>query len=525
MISRLKTLLGVLQQSHYDTELFWAWIKRHPRPADWDTFQDKVHVVWTAKARILFVSSITFLRCFPWALSWNLQFLRPYEWLTIKFFSFRARRRLRKIKFRAIIGITGSFGKTTTKEIVAQILGEKLGIHPVRNNLDSIQNAAIPKASRPAIDEFTNEGTISNGVHKTPENVNTLLGVAGWINRRDFKDGDILIVEMGAYRKGDIAALCSIVQPTIGILTGLNEAHRERFGSLEATASAKSELIDSLPSDGIGLWNADSPLLWGAVKARLANWKGRGIQIISYSKKGSEGIGLRCESAGESGILARISKSNSESPTERDNNIPTFLRMLECRIPLLGEHFCQGLAAAVTIGNLLGMNLEETAKGCQSIEPLPRRLAPIRAPGNRLLIDDSYNITLDGVKAALEVLGQIKRRKIGVFAGIPEGGKESEKINQELGQMIAKSFEIILLRETPIIEAILKGLWNAGFTPHLLQADEAGHGVQPAKGAGLNEKTLIRYTESKEVETILAKIARDGDCVYFSAYDWPAIYL
>ena len=467
MISRLKTLLAVLQQSHYDTGLLGSWIRRHPKPADWDTFKDKIEVVWTLKAKILFISSITFSYCIPFVLVCNLKLMRPWEWLATKVFSFRARRHLRKTKFRAIIGITGSFGKTTTKEIVAQILGEKFRMH------------------------------------KTPENVNTLLGIAGWINRTDFQDGDILIVEMGAYRKGDIAHAAAMVEPTIGILTGLNEAHRERFGSLEATASAKSELIDALPAGGIGLWNQDSKLLQNAVELRLEHWTKKGIQIIPYSRKGSENIQLSCESAGESGLLVRIGQDTDKTPASQDNNIPTFSRMLECQMPFLGEHFCQELAAAATIGTLLGMSQEEIAKRCESLRPLSRRLAPTLLPGNRLLIDDSYNITLDGVRAALEVLVSINRRKIGVFAGIPEGGKESKKINQELGQIIGKAFDLILLRETPVKDAVCQGLRESKFP----------------------EANIVSYTESKEVETILVKVTKDGDCIYFSACDWPVIYL
>ena len=172
-------------------------------------------------------------------------------------------------------------------------------------------------------------------------------------------------------------------------------------------------------------------------------------------------------------------------------------------MPILGEHVCQEFAVAVMLGNLLGMSREEIAKGCQSVRPLPRRLAPILAPGDRLIIDDSYNITLDGVGAALEVLASINRRKIGVFAGIPEGGKESDRINEELGRKIASAFEIILLGNTPVAEAVLRGLKEGGF----------------------NETHIIRYTDGKEVESIVARVAHDNDCIYFSAYDWPAIYL
>lgn len=467
MFSRLKTLLGVLQTSHYDAALFRAWIRRHPGPVDWDEFRARVVVDWTWKARILFWKSITVSRLLPLSLRMNLFFLRPFEWFATRWIAVSAARRMRKFEFRAIIGITGSFGKTTTKEILAHVLGQKFH------------------------------------VHKTPENVNTLLGVSAWIKKKEFQDGDILVVEMGAYRKGDIAALCNIVRPTVGILTGLNEAHRERFGSLEQTAAAKCELIDALPSGGIALWNADSELLRTAVEARLTSWGKGGIQSIPYGRKGNGNTGFFCESAGESGLLVRIGQNANKSSIHQDNNIPTYLRMLVCQIPFLGEHVCQELAVAVTLGNLLGMSQEEIVKGCQAVRLLPRRLAPTLAHGDRLIIDDSYNITLDGAGAALEALARIHRRKIGVFAGIPEGGEESDRINKELGRKIAPAFEIILLGDTPVAEAVLRGLIEVGF----------------------NESQIIRYTDGKEVESILARVAKDNDCIYFSAYDWPPIYL
>lgn len=106
-------------------------------------------------------------------------------------------------------------------------------------------------------------------------------------------------------------------------------------------------------------------------------------------------------------------------------------------------------------------------------------------------------------KGAIEVLDRIERRKIGVFAGIPEGGAESGKINRELGRLIGAAFSLILLRETPVYHTLRKGLVESGFP----------------------EENILRYSEGKDVETLLARVVKDGDCVYFSAYDWPAIYL
>ena len=177
--------------------------------------------------------------------------------------------------------------------------------------------------------------------------------------------------------------------------------------------------------------------------------------------------------------------------------------LVDEKIRMLGTHLAGPIGASLALARILGLSREEIASGLKSLQPIQRRLHLAYAAGDRLLIDDSYNITLDGVKAALEVLTRIQRRKIGVFAGIPEGGTESKGINEELGRIIAPAFTLILLGETPVSGAVLSGLVESGFP----------------------EANILRYSEAKNVEAILAHAAKDGDCIYFSAYDWPAIYL
>lgn len=455
MFSRLKTLLGVFQSSHYDTVLFRAWLARHHRAQDWDRFRGKAPVVWSLKAKLLFISSITFSPLIPWALVWNYRVLQPVEWVATQWLKFLARRHLSAIRPRMIIGITGSFGKTTTKEIFAQILGQKFR------------------------------------VHKTPENVNTLLGIAQWIKQAPFGDGDVVIVEMGAYGRGDIKKLCGLARPTAGVLTGLNEAHRERFGSLEETAAAKCELFDALPPAGLGLWNKDSLVLNQAVSKRINQWQGRGLRLTGYNRSGADAIKIEILAVKERGTRLRIVKTGQANWT------------WEGEIALLGAHVSLPLAAGISIASTLGMSREEIVRGLGHIRPLQRRLNPIPSPGDRLVIDDSYNITLDGVRAAFEFLVSVKRRKIGVFAGIPEAGPDSAAVNTELGRRIAEVFDLALLRDTPVRAAVEKGLQEQGFPG----------------------ESIIRYIETQEVEQILSRVVRNGDCVYFSAYDWPVIYL
>lgn len=459
MSNQLKTLLAIFQESHYDLTFFRSWLKRHPRQEDWLGFQNRAAPNWTPKARIIFWLALLFslgqARLIPAALRSASAFLSPLERIATRWFSHQARKKVLKSGLRSIIGLTGSFGKTTIKEIITQFLSQKFR------------------------------------VRKTPENVNTLLGVARWLAKTPLEKGDVLVVEMGAYRRGDVRAIARIVKPAVGILTGINQAHLERFGSIANTQAAKCELFDALPSGGRAFWNQDSPLCREAVAARTQEWSRRGLKLIPYSEAGASAIQMKANQPGETSLLLQIAKTVE----------PRWV--VEAKVKLLGKHHLAALAAAVAVADELGLSVEEIRRGLQDLRPLPRRLQPSYGPNETLLIDDSYNITLDGVKAALEALRPIQRRKIGVFAGIPEAGESSAALNQDLGRLIAPVFDILILRKTPAEKAVLDGLQTASW----------------------NMANLIRYTEKGELEPMLAKVIRPRDLVYFSAYDWPAIYL
>ncbi len=459
MMDELVTLLGLFQSSHYDPVVFRSWLTRHPTPADWALFRDRVKLVWTRKARMLswvarFVS-LGRTRRLPHAFLVAQQLLRLVEAAATWWLAQRARRMLDRVR-PVVVGITGSYGKTTTKEILAHVLSQRFR------------------------------------VHRTPENVNTLLGIAAWLRRLAIRPGDMLIVEMGAYRRGDVARIARLVRPFVGILTGINEAHLERFGSLGETKAAKSELFDALPrSVGRAFWNRDSALAVEAVAERNADWQQHGLTLAPYTASGTATIRLRVASASETSLHVRAEKTAGSSWS------------FETDVKLMGIHHAAAIAAAVAVADALGMSGDAIAVGLATLRPLLRRLAPSYVSGGRLIVDDSYNITLDGVRAALDALRAVPRRTIGVFAGIPEVGREAERVNRELGRLIAPAFDTILLRDTPVRAAILDGLREGGF----------------------DAANCIRYTDSAEVEAILHRVARDGDCVYLSAYDWPAIYL
>jgi UDP-N-acetylmuramoyl-tripeptide--D-alanyl-D-alanine ligase len=148
----------------------------------------------------------------------------PVEKLVYLHFKRKAQNKMKSMTNLKIIGITGSYGKTSSKRILSEIL--------------NVQYNALP----------------------TPRNLNTFNGIIMTVNNHMDKFTDIFIAEMGAYVKGEIAGLCKLVKPQYGILTTIGTAHLESFGSQENIQKGKFELIESLPSDGFGILNKDDPL-------------------------------------------------------------------------------------------------------------------------------------------------------------------------------------------------------------------------------------------------------------------------
>ncbi len=220
MNNTLTQLLFLLQLEEYDTKRLLLWIKTNP---DFQIKQDKKKLVWTIKAKVLYCLArfMTLLGVKPLkALVLATKTLLPLEGIFKNFIIALAKFKLVVCPNLVIIGITGSYGKTTVKEILSHLL------------------------------------ETDYRVLKTPENYNTPLGIAKIILTKLNAQHQIFIVEMGAYNIGGIKLLCDIAKPKIGILTGINEQHMATFGSQENIIKAKYELIESLPKDGVAFFNA-----------------------------------------------------------------------------------------------------------------------------------------------------------------------------------------------------------------------------------------------------------------------------
>ena len=307
-----------------------------------------------------------------------------------------------------VIGITGSYGKTTTKVCIGAVLSQQL-------------QTLI-----------------------TPASFNSRLGVIRTINEQLESSHEAFVVEMGMYRKGDITELCELVHPQIGVLTAIGPVHLERLGSIEAIADAKSELAQALPPDGHLVANGDDPRV-RAIAART------GVDTVLY--------GLESDDA----------QVRAEQITLADGRTAFTLVIGDERADvsagLLGRHNVSNLLAAAAVGHLAGIGIERIAAGLATVEPPEHRLAPI--PNTRagiIVIDDAYNSNPAGAAAALEVLGgHPARRRILVTPGMVELGDEEDALNERFGRQAADVCDHVILVGPERTKPIARGLRAAGF--------------------------------------------------------------
>lgn len=308
-----------------------------------------------------------------------------------KIYVARAERKLKKYLQLQVVGVTGSFGKTTIKNFLVQILGA------------------------------------SFKVIATPKNINTEIGIAKFILDSDFSGKDIFVVEMAAYGRGEIKVICDMVHPAIGILSAINEQHLSLFGSLENIRRTKFELLDSLAADGLAIVNSDN-------RYCRENLSGLVCGIKTYGSTGE------CNPD----CLVKNIK------TEDDGSISFALSLknktIEIQAPILGEHNAANIAACVLVAEYLGMSERDIKEQIGNLQ-LPEGTLRTHTYGKSVIIDDSYNSNPDGFLAALKVLDQYpgRRRKVVITRGMLELGKKSQVLHEKVSQYIEKVADELII--------------------------------------------------------------------------------
>ena len=331
----------------------------------------------------------------------------PIEKLVYLYYKTKAQNKLKSMNKLKIIGITGSYGKTSSKNILSDIL--------------NIKYNALP----------------------TPRNLNTYNGLIMTVNNYMDKFTDIFIAEMGAYVKGEIAGLCKLVKPKYGILTTIGTAHLESFGSEENIIKGKFELIESLPADGFGVLNGDDPK---QVNYKLKN-KVKTIWIGINNK--------------DVDVLAKNIKCTSKG-TEFDVEFKNEKKEYHFVTKLLGKHNVYNILAAIACGKEFGIDIDDLKQAVNSVKPIEHRLE-MKKLGNFYQIDDAYNSNPVGAKNACEILGMMPGYKIMVTPGMIELGDKEDEYNRIFGEQIAEvADEVILIGENKT-KPIKEGIISKGF--------------------------------------------------------------
>lgn len=377
--------------------------------------------------------------------------LRPVQRADNARFERRARRRLREVD-PLVIGITGSYGKTTTKGCVA-----------------AVANLAGPTLP-------------------TPASFNSYLGVVRTINENLRPTHRNFVVEMGAYRRGDIAELCELVQPRIGVLTAIGPAHLERFGNLEETGRAKGELGEALPPDGALVTRADDERCREA--AERAPCPVRLFAPAPHPDADAWAEEVRLD-RGRTRFDLCLRSADGEVSRH-----PVSAR-------LLGTHNVANLLAAALVGVELGLAPEQIARALGQVSPPEHRLSPIvnRAAGI-VVIDDAYNANPEGAAAALEVLAAHPgERRVLVTPGMVELGDSEETENERFGAAAAAVCDLVVLVGPEQTAPIRRGLEGAGFPAEALRV----------------------VADAAAAERLLAETSRAGDVILFEN-DLPDLY-
>lgn len=313
--------------------------------------------------------------------------------------------KMKRYKDLKVVGITGSYGKTTVKEFLSHILSEKYK------------------------------------VIKTPKNINTDIGVAKFILKTDFSKYDMFVVEMGAYCIGEIKKLTDIVHPTVGILTAINEQHLSLFGSIKNTQQAKYELLRAIPKDGFITTNSDNKYC----RELLDTLECENIKTFGTEEEFNPQCLIEDISSTKDGITC----------SGKYNGQPA-----ELSAPVIGKHQALNIAASAIVAMHLGMNFNELEKAVQTLKNGTDNALKTYNYGESVIIDDSYNSNPDGFKAALEIMTSYssKYKRVVITRGMVELGPRSHELHMEIGEEIAFVADDLVIITPDAADSLLQGV-------------------------------------------------------------------
>ncbi|MFZ2544619.1 MAG: UDP-N-acetylmuramoyl-tripeptide--D-alanyl-D-alanine ligase, partial [Candidatus Saccharimonadales bacterium] len=406
----------MLQGSEYRIKEYLTWLHRTD---DFRIVMKRRPLIWTNKIKILaacqvltiiltIMISITFFMSFGWIilllLPWLLAYViiiplligdifvqKPKE----KWIISSAKQKLSQHSAKKI-AIAGSYGKTTTKEVLKTILSE------------------------------------GYKVAATPGNMNTLIGTSRFIESLD-GDEEIIIFELGESNVGDIKQLCDLVRPDMGIITGINQAHLASFKTIENTVATIFELQDFLGKKPL-YKNGDDELVMGRVDEH---------DPLLFTVRGIDDWKVTDSSTSLHGTEFTIQKNE---------------KIVWAKTKLIGEHMLGVLALSVAVADRFGLNTSQIANGLKNVKPFEHRMQPRRLH-DAWIIDDTYNGNIQGVEAGLKLLKNVDaKRRVYVTPGLVEQGSETKAIHIKIGKLIANSADVAVLMDNSVTDYISEGL-------------------------------------------------------------------
>jgi UDP-N-acetylmuramoyl-tripeptide--D-alanyl-D-alanine ligase len=479
-VARTRHVLHMLQLDSYLNARYvrWLFLKPFERVLDWrglierggpakkplDMTGRAKRMLWTARAIIvlmaaaiglvfrspvvLFASVVLLLHAAPWAMMAANVALKPVQAAINRGFVRQAARKLRELR-PMVVGVAGSYGKTSTKYFIETLLAERY--------------SAL----------------------KTPGSFNTLLGVTRVVNETLTSDHRILIAEMGAYKRGEVKEICDLVHPQIGIITSIGPEHFERFLTMENIEEANYELMASLPSDGLAVFNCENEHC-----RKLAD-RTKHTRVARYSLANADGrsdVWAADIAMSREGLRFTVVTSDGER--------------VAVETALAGQLNVLNILGAVCIAREMGLTAEEIARGIGKLRPAPHRLEVKAGGGGTTIIDDSYNSNPFGAAEALNVLSQFKDgKRILITPGMVELGELHESKNEEFGYQASKACDFIILVGPEQTRPVAAGLRRGGFP----------------------EESLRVVRDLTEATAVFGKMLRPGDVLLFEN-DLPDLY-
>jgi UDP-N-acetylmuramoyl-tripeptide--D-alanyl-D-alanine ligase len=330
-----------------------------------------------------------------------------------------------------VVGITGSVGKSTTKEVLFEVLSQRYR------------------------------------TMKSPGNMNNEIGLPLTILKIG-KGYQRAVLEMGFYVPGEIALLCDIARPKIGVVTNIGTVHAERAGSQQAIFRGKSELVKSLPEDGIAVLNLDDPLVSKMAKLTKARTFFYGLDPkAELWADNVEGLGLE-------GIRFRLHYRHE---------------ILHVHIPMIGQHSVHTALRAAAVGLADDLTWQEILDGLRQGHS-QLRLTAVRSKSGALLLDDTYNASPESMLAALNLLAELEGHKVAVLGGM-----------LELGKYEKQGHEIVGIRAAQVASVLV----TVGALGHLI--------ASAAHLAGMPTGRIIEFENTDEAILHLQKTLNNGDVV------------